>query len=176
MDLLNGAHVESQRARASLGSMRDIATRMINVLNNKTGLQLASMGIRDRTDTILLIKRVHTLRSYVQTLERKSQDIQVEINAFATKITALHGRRLPSLVTSAGRLLSHEKYAKRVNNYAANQLTATTSSPEAVGPLSGQEIYDKLEKLFFIEHEIKHLFEVPPNYYKYTEADETIKM
>ena len=25
-----------------------------------------------------------------------------------------------------------------------------------------------------MEHEIKHLFEVPPNYYKYTEADETL--
>ena len=25
-----------------------------------------------------------------------------------------------------------------------------------------------------MEHEIRHLFEVPPNYYKYTEADETL--
>lgn len=174
MDFLNKAHAESQRARASLGSMPDISTRMINVLNNRTGLQLETMGIRDRTDTILLIKRVHTLRSYVKTLERKCQDIQVEINAFSTKITELHGRGLPSLVTSAGRLLSHEQYAKRVNNYASNQLTATASSPEAVGPPSRQEIYDKLENLFFIEHEIKHPFEVPPNYYKYTEADENL--
>jgi len=174
MDLLNRAHAENQRARASLGSMPDIATRMINVLNNRTGLQLATMGIRDRTDTILLIKRVLTLRNYVQTLERRCQDIQVEVNAFATKITALQGRGLPSLVTSAGRLLPHEQYAQRVNNYVTNQLTASASSPEGAGPLSGQELYDKLENLFFMEHEIKHLFEVPPNYYKYTEADETL--
>ena len=25
-----------------------------------------------------------------------------------------------------------------------------------------------------MEHEINHLFEMPPNYYKYTEADETL--
>lgn len=58
IDLLNRSYAENQRARPSLRSMPDIATRMINVLNNRTGLQLATMGIRDRTDTILLIKRM----------------------------------------------------------------------------------------------------------------------
>lgn len=71
MDLLGRAYAENQKARASLGSMPEVATRMINVLNNRTGIQLATMGIRDRTDTILLIKRVLTLRKYVQALERK---------------------------------------------------------------------------------------------------------
>jgi len=166
MDFLNRAYAKNQRARASLGSMPDIATRMINVLNNRTGLQLATMGIRDRIDTIMLIKRVLTLRNYVQTLERKCQDIQVGVNAFATKITALYGRGLPSLVNTVGRLLPHEKYAKKVKNYITQQLTALTSTPEGVGPPTGQEIYDKLQNLFYIEHEINHLFEVPPNYYK----------
>jgi len=35
-------------------------------------------------------------------------------------------------------------------------------------------LYDKLENLFYIEHEINHLFAVPPNYFKYTDADETL--
>jgi len=174
MDLLSKAQTENQRARDSLGSMPKIANRMINVLNNRTGLQLAAMGIRDRTDTILLIKRVLTLRNYVQTLERKCQEIQAKVNVFIGKITALHGRGLPSLITSVGRLLTHENYSKRVNTYATNQITASASSPEGAGPPSGKELYDKLENLFFIEHEIKHLFEVPPNYYKYTEADEIL--
>ena len=177
IDLLNRAYAKNQRSRASLGSMPDIATRMINVLNNRTGLQLAAMCIRDRTDTILSIKKVLTLRNYVQTLERKCQDIQAEVNTFGAKITTLYGRGLPSLVNSAGKLLPHEQYAKRVNNYIANQLIASARTPEGAGPLTGQELYDKLENLFYIEHEINHLFEVPPNYYKYTEADETfIKM
>jgi len=174
MDLLSRAQVENQRARASLGSMPEIANRMINVLNNRTGLQLAIMGIRDRTDTILLIKRLLTLRNYVQTLERKCQEIQAEVNVFIAKITTLHNKGLPSLITSAGRLLSHENYAKWVNTYASNQITASASTPEGAGPPSGQDLYNKLEDLFFIEHEIRHLFEVPPNYYKYTEADETL--
>ena len=108
------------------------------------------MGIRDRTDTILLIKRVLTLRSYVQSLERKFQEIQAEVNEFIAKITALHKRGLPSLVTSAGRLLSHEHYAKRVNSFATNQITASASTLEEAGPPSGQDLYDKLENLFFI--------------------------
>lgn len=53
MDLLSSAQAENQRAKASLGSMPEIANRMINVLNNRTGLQLEAMGIRDITDTIL---------------------------------------------------------------------------------------------------------------------------
>jgi len=174
MDLLSRAQAENQRARASLCNMPEIANKMINFLNNRTGLQLAAMGIRDRTDTILLIKRVLILRNYVQTLERKCQEIQAEVNVFIAKITALHNKGLPSLITSAGRLLSHENYAMRVNDYATNQITASTSNPEGAGPPSGQDLYDELEDMFFIEHEIKHLFEVPPNYYKYTEADETL--
>ena len=48
------------------------------------------------------------------------------------------------------------------------------STSEETGPASGQSLYNRVENLFFIMNEIKHLFEVPPNFYKYTEADETI--
>ena len=96
------------------------------------------------------------------------------MNQFIAKITVLHNRGLPSLVTSAGRLLSHEHYAKKVNNFAKNQITTSASVPEELGPPSGQDLYDKLENLFFIGHEIRHLFAVTPNYYKYTEANEII--
>jgi len=71
IDIIGRAHKESQRARASLGNMPEIANRMINVLNNRTGPQLATMGISNRTDTILLVKRVLTLRNLVQTLDRR---------------------------------------------------------------------------------------------------------
>ena len=58
--LIGKAHREIQRARASLGSMPEIATRMINVLNYRTSSQLIKMGIGNRTETISLIKRVLT--------------------------------------------------------------------------------------------------------------------
>ena len=78
------------------------------------------------------------------------------------------------LLNSAGRLSSHEQYARRVNNYITDQLTPSSSTSEETGPPTGQELYDKLENLFYIEHEISHLFAAPPNYYKYTDTDETL--
>jgi len=135
---------------------------------------LAAIGIRNRTDTILLVKRVPTLRNFVQTLERKCQEIQAEINEFKIKFATLQNKGLPSLLTSAGRLLSHEQYANRVNNCASNQITTSSSTSEETGPPTGESLYEKLKNLFNIEHEINHLFEVQPNFYRYTEADKTL--
>jgi len=174
IDLIGKAHREIQRSRASLGNMPEIANRMINVLNNRTSAQLATMGISNRTETILLIKRVLTLRNLVQTLERRTQDMQTEVNKFMDKFVALQNRGLPGLLNSAGKLLSHENYAKRVNTFATNQITKRPSTSEETGPATGQSLYNKVENLFFIMNEMKHLFEVPPNFHKYTEADETL--
>ena len=55
-----------------------------------------------------------------------------------------------------------------------NQITASSSGLEETVPPFGQSLYDKLEDLFYIEHEITHLFPVWPNYYTYTEADEIL--
>ena len=43
------------------------------------------MGIPNRTETIQLIKRVLTLRNLVQTLERRTQDMQTEVKRFMDK-------------------------------------------------------------------------------------------
>ena len=61
-----------------------------------------------------------------------------------------------------------------MNTFATNEITAGASTSEETGLASGQSLYDRVENLFFIMNEIKHLFEVPPNFYKYTEADETL--
>ena len=58
--------------------------------------------------------------------------------------------------------------------YIENQITASASTSQETGPPTGQSLYNKLEGLFFIESEVKHLFEIPPNFYRYTEADETL--
>jgi len=75
MELIGLAQFENQKARASLGNMPDQANRMIQILNTRTKYHLVAIGIRSRTDTILLIKRVLTLRNFLQTLERKCQEM-----------------------------------------------------------------------------------------------------
>ena len=172
--LIVKANKEIHRARASLGNMPDAATRMINILNNRTSSQLATMGIVHRTETISMVKRVLTLRNLVGTLERRTQDMQTEINKFMDRFQALQNRGLPSILSSVGRLLTLENYTKRVDAYAAGQIARQPSTSAESGLASGQTLYNRVDNLFFIMNEINHLFDVPPNFFKYTEADETI--
>ena len=72
LELIPKAQAEIHKSRAALGNMPEVATRMINVLNNRTSTQLENMGIPNRTEAIQLIKRVLTLRNLVQTLERRT--------------------------------------------------------------------------------------------------------
>lgn len=81
---------------------------MIQFLNTHTKEQLAALDINSRIDTILTVKKVLTLRNFVQTLERKCRDMQVEINAFKQRFTTLQSKGLPSLLTSSGKLLMHD--------------------------------------------------------------------
>lgn len=100
--------------------------------------------------------------------------MQTEVSKFMDKFLILHNRGLSGLLNNAGRLLSHEHYAKRVSTFATSQITERPSTSEVTGPASGQNLFDRVESLFFIMNEIKHLFDVPPNFYKYSEADETL--
>jgi len=72
IDLIAAAQVEIQKARNLLGHKPEQANRLINFLNTKTKEELAALDIRDRTGTILKIKRVLTMRTLMQNLERKS--------------------------------------------------------------------------------------------------------
>lgn len=174
MELIGKAHIETQKARTILGNRPEQAIRMINFLNNQTKEELAAMIIIKKIDAILTAKRVLTLKNFVQTVERKCHEMQTEVDEYKLKMGALQQRGFPNLLTSSGKLLSREQYATRMTTYIENQITASSSISEEAGPPTGQSLYDKLENLFFIEHELNHLFEVPQNFYRYTEADETL--
>ena len=76
--------------------MPEQANRLIHFLNTHTREQLAALDIQDRTGTILTVKKVLTMRSFVQNLERKCQEMHIDINAFTDKFSALQQRGLPS--------------------------------------------------------------------------------
>ena len=100
--------------------------------------------------------------------------MQAEVDEYKLKMGALQEKGLPSLLTSTGRLLPREQYATRMTNFIENQITASSSTSEETVPPTGQSLYTQLEGSFFIENEVNHLFETPPNFYRYTEADETL--
>jgi len=65
IELISMAQFETQTARASLGNMPEQANRMIQFLNTHTKEQLAALDIRNRTNTILIVKKMLTLRNFV---------------------------------------------------------------------------------------------------------------
>ena len=73
IELIGIAQFETQKARALLENKPKQANRFIHLLNTHTRDQLASLDIQDRIDTILKVKKVLTMRNYVQKLERKCQ-------------------------------------------------------------------------------------------------------
>jgi len=124
IDLIAAAQVEIQKARNLLGHMPGQANRLIHFLNTKTSEELAALDIRDRIATILTVKRVMTMKTLMQDLERKCQDMQVEIDSFMERFAILHGRGLPSLVGNNECLLRQDEYQLRLNKHATNQLNA----------------------------------------------------
>jgi len=96
-DLIRVAQVEIKKTRALFGQMPKQPNRLIHFLNTKTSEELEALDIRDRTGTILDIKRVLTMRNLMQNLDRRCQDMQVEIDSFIEKFTLLHQKGLQVL-------------------------------------------------------------------------------
>lgn len=155
--------------------MPDQANQLIHFLNNRNKEQLEEHGISNRTDTILKIKRVLTKKNLMQILERRCQDMQVEINSFMEKFTILQNKGLPSPLVINDRLINHIDYVDKLNKYVGNQASSSTSALGIKALPTGRVIYDSLENLFYVEHEIKHLFPIQPTFFKYIETDETLR-
>jgi DNA-binding ferritin-like protein (Dps family) len=174
MDLMGQAQAEIQKAKTVLGNKTEQANRMIDFLNRQEREELAAIGIPNRIEAVLSTKKAPTLRNYIQTVERKFFEMQADVEEYKAKMGVLQAKGLPSLLSGAGKLISLDQMANRMATTIENQIIASGSTSEQIGPPTGQSLYDKLEGLFFIENEVNHLFETPPNFYRYTEADETL--
>jgi len=111
----------------------------------------------------------------MQNLEKRCQNMQVEINSFMQRFTVLQDKGLPSLLGNNDRLMKHTDYLHKLNTYAVDQINSSTSALEVKALPIGQTLYDNLENLFDIEHEVKHVFQLQTNFLRYTEIDETLR-
>lgn len=93
---------------------------------------------------------------------------------FHTKVYSFGGKGSANLLTNHYRLMTHADYVHRLNTYVDNQVTASSSSARDKALPSGQSLYDNLENLFFIEHEVRYIFTVQHTFFRYTDADETL--
>jgi len=68
-----------------------------------------------------------------------------------------------------------DSYVEKLDKYVDNQASSLTSSSTTALP-TGKNLHDRLENLFYLEHEVNHLFPNQPNFFRYTEVDETLRM
>jgi len=101
--------------------------------------------------------------------------MKVEINSFMERLTVLQDKGLPSLLGNNDCLMKHTEYVHKLKKYATNQVSSSTSASGVKALPTGQVLYNNLENLFYIEHEVKHLFQLQPNLFRYTETDETLQ-
>ena len=157
-----------QKVREELGDKPEDANRLIHLLNNKNGYELHELGVEDGIEAILEITKVLSKRSLMLNLEEKCHNMQVAIDRFMAKFQILRDKDLPSHMAIHDKLMTQLDYTDIVRKLAKEQ--SSTSGIKALP--TGKVLYDTLENLFFLEHEVKHLFVTKPNFSKYTEADE----
>jgi len=157
-----------QKVREELGDKPEDANRLIHFLNNKNRYELHELNIEDRTEAILEIRKVLSKRNLMLNLEEKCHNMQVAIDRFMAKFQILREKGLPNPMVINYKLMSQLDYSDRLRKLAKEQ-----ASSSAIKSLpTGKVLYDTFENLFFLEHEVKHMFLNKPNFTKYTEANE----
>lgn len=91
------------------------------------------------------------------------------------KFGILYSKGLHSPLVNNEKLMTQIDYVDKLAKYADNQASSSgsTIAPKAL-PI-GRVLFDSLENLFYVEHEIKHMFQVQPNFFQYTEVDEIVR-
>ena len=71
--------------------------------------------------------------------------------------------------------MTHKDYVEKLNKYVDNQAGSSTSVSRLKALPIGRVLYNNLENLFYVEHEIKNLFPTQPTFFRYTETNETLR-
>lgn len=157
-----------EKTKGDLGDRPQEANQLITFLNRKNIYELDELGIEDKIGTIIEIKKVLTKRNLMLNLEKKCQRILAYIDRFMVKFRILREKDLPSPKVIHDKLMTDEDYVDKLNKLAQDQ----TSTLGVKSLPTSKVLYDNLENLFFLEHEVKHLFVNKPNFSKYIEVDE----
>ena len=107
----------------------------------------------------------------MNSLEEKSETMNLSITKFMTKYTMLHQAELLDIHGFNEKLMVQIDYDKKIRDHAKEQVNRALPQ----GFLIGKVVLQYFEDLFFLQNEIKHMFIVKPNFAKYTKADESYK-
>lgn len=143
---------------------------IIHFLNSKNKYELQELEIPDKTGTILEVKRVLNKRNLMLNLEDKYQTMQLTIDIFMVKFEILRQKGLPNSLVN-DKLMTHKDYNRKIQEVARDQVN--TSSMKGIP--TRKVLYQSFENLFYLQHEVKHLFVNKPTFAKYTKADEVYR-
>jgi hypothetical protein len=156
------------RIKGELGEMPTEENEIIKFLNSKTKDELESLKIEDRTETILEVKKVLTKRGLMLQLEERSQNMDIGVQRFFSKIDALQKKGLPSLLVLNDKLMTLSDYKKKISMVAKD----SSKFSGIQGSITGKSFLETLQLDLSIQHEIKYIFITKPTFAKYTEMDE----
>lgn len=94
--------------------------------------------------------------------------MQLAINRIMVKFEVLRQKGLPNPLVINDKLMPREDYNRRIREVARDQVN--TSSMKGM-PIS-KVLYQTFENLFYLQHEVKHLFVNKHTFSKYTEVGE----
>ena len=119
-------------------------------------------------ETILEVRKVISKRNLMIQLEEKCQNMELSITIFMVKFDVLRQKGLPNPLVINDRLMKHEDYDKKIIEVENEQVKNSSMRGTPIGKV----LYLSFENLFYLQHEIKHIFINKPTFVKYTEADE----
>ena len=122
-------------------------------------------------ETILEVKRVLTKRGLMLQLEEKSQNMDVGVQKFFSKVDVLQKKGLPSLLVLNDKLMTLSDYKKKISMVEKD----SSKFLGIQGNIIGKEFLETLQLDLNIRHEIKHIFIIKTTFAKYTEMDEVYR-
>ena len=88
------------------------------------------------------------------------------------KFYVLRKKGLPNPLVINDRLMPQEDYDKRIREVAKEQANSSSMKGMPIGKV----LYQAFDNLFYLQHEVKHLFVNKPTFVKYTRTDEVYRV
>ena len=100
-------------------------------------------------------------------LEEKFQNMELGITRFMMKFDILRQKGLPNPLVIYEKLMKQEDYDKKMGEVAKDQ----ANLPSSQGIPTRKVLCKSFQNIFYLQHEVKHLFIKKPIFPKYTKAN-----
>ena len=104
-------------------------------------------------------------------LEEECESMDTTITTFMVKFTNLRQKGLPDIMFINDKLMPQNDYDKKIREFAKEQVNKPTRQCIPTRKV----LLKSFEELFYLQHEIKHLFIIKPTFARYTKADENFR-